>query len=238
MPAKKVVFIIVEGPSDEDALGVIFERFFEKNTVHVKVIHGDITTERQINSTNIVNHITSIVKQTLSQYKLHKSDLLKVIHLVDTDGAFVPNMAIVYDEHATKPFYSTTQIITDKPEAIIQRNQRKKANLTKLYSTRLIWQDIPYSVYYLSCNLDHALYNALNLSDEEKEKKAVLFAKEYIDNIPSFIEYVRDPGFAVINGYIPSWAFIKQGLHSLERYTNIGLCFSDEESSEKNMNDE
>ena len=36
MPAKKVVFVIVEGPTDEDALGVIFQRFFDKNTVRVK----------------------------------------------------------------------------------------------------------------------------------------------------------------------------------------------------------
>jgi len=236
MPAKKVVFVIVEGPTDEDALGVIFQRFFDKNTVRVKVIHGDITTERQINSSNILNHITETVKQSLKEYKLHKTDLLRVIHLVDTDGAYVPDSAIVFDESAEKPVYSPTQIKTANPEGLIQRNQQKKANLTRLHSARFIWGDIPYSVYYLSSNLEHALYNELNLTDEEKEKKALQFAKKYMNNISSFVALVRDSDFAVVSGYLPSWAFVKKDLHSLERHTNIGLCFGEEEEIKEDEN--
>ena len=236
MPAKKVVFVIVEGPTDEDALGVIFQRFFDKNTVRVKVIHGDITTERQVNASNILNHITETVKQSLKEYKLHKTDLLRVIHLVDTDGAYVPDSAIVFDGSAEKPVYSPTQIKTSNPEGLIQRNQQKKANLTKLHSSRFIWGDIPYSVYYLSSNLEHALYNELNLTDEEKEKKAFSFAKKYMNNISSFVEFVRDSDFAVISGYLNSWAFVKKDLHSLERHTNIGLCFGEEEELEEEEN--
>lgn len=226
MPAKKVIFVIVEGPTDEDALGVIFQRFFDKNTVRVKVIHGDITTESQINASNILNHITETVQQSLKEYKLHKTDLLRVIHLVDTDGAYIPDSAIVFDEHAIKPVYGTTNIKTANPEGLIQRNQKKKANLTKLHSAQFIWKDIPYSVYYFSSNLEHALYGELNLTDEEKETRAVQFAKRYIYDIPAFVEYVRNSEFAVVNGYLPSWAFIKQDLHSLERHSNIGICFS------------
>ena len=228
MPAKKVIFVIVEGPSDEDALGVIFQRFFDKNTVRVKVIHGDITTEKLVNSSNILNHVVEIVKQSLKEYKLHKTDLLRVIHLVDTDGAYIPDSAVVFDEKADKPIYSTMQIKTTHPERLIQRNLQKKANLTKLHSAKNIWGDIPYSVFYLSCNLEHALYNELNLTDEDKEKKALQFAKKYKNDIPSFVDFVRSSDFAVINGYLPSWSFIKQDLHSLERHTNIGLCFGEE----------
>ena len=36
MPAKKVIFVIVEGPTNEDALGAIFQRFFDKNMVREK----------------------------------------------------------------------------------------------------------------------------------------------------------------------------------------------------------
>jgi len=36
VPSKRVVFVIVEGPTDEDALGVLFEKYFDKNTVRVK----------------------------------------------------------------------------------------------------------------------------------------------------------------------------------------------------------
>ena len=39
MPAKKVVIVIVEGPTDEDALGVIFQQFFD-NTLHISIGSG------------------------------------------------------------------------------------------------------------------------------------------------------------------------------------------------------
>ena len=230
MARKKVVIVIVEGPSDEDALGVLFERFFDKNTVRVKVIHGDITTEKSVNSSNILTHVTDVVKQTLNEYKLNKSDLLRVIHLVDTDGAYAPDSAVIYDASCIKPFYSTTEIRSQNPDGIRLRNLQKKANVTKLHSTQHIWSSIPYSVFYMSCNLDHALYNKFNLTDDEKEKEALIFAKTYRDDIPAFIDFVSRSDFSVTDDYMSSWAFIKQDLHSLERHTNLGLCFLQDES--------
>lgn len=231
MPAKKVIFVIVEGPTDEDALGVIFQRFFDKNMVRVKVIHGDITTERNVNSSNILNHITEVVQQSLKEYKLHKTDLLRVIHLVDTDGAFIPDSSILFDKQAIKPEYSTTNIKTVNPSGLIQRNQQKRTNLSKLHSTQFVWKDIPYSIFYLSSNLEHALYDELNLTDEEKEAKALQFAKKYKNDIPAFIDFVRNSDFSVIDGYLPSWLYIEQDLHSLERHTNLGLCFDKDNAS-------
>ena len=40
MARKKIVLVIVEGPSDDAALGVILNRLFDKNTVHVEIMHG------------------------------------------------------------------------------------------------------------------------------------------------------------------------------------------------------
>lgn len=225
MSAKKVVLIIVEGPTDDDALGVIFERYFDKETVRVKVIHGDITTESQINASNILKHIKEIVQSCLKEYKLRKTDLKRVIHIVDTDGAYVPDSAVVHDEEAVKPFYTVTEIRTAYRDGMLQRNQRKRMNLDKLYTTKHIWQDIPYSVFYMSSNLDHALYDKLNLTDDEKEHYATQFAKRYKDDMPSFIEFVSESEFSVVDGYSPSWIYIKENMHSLERHTNIGLCF-------------
>ena len=39
---KKIVLVIVEGPSDDAALGVILNRLFDKNTVHVERNQGII----------------------------------------------------------------------------------------------------------------------------------------------------------------------------------------------------
>jgi hypothetical protein len=76
----------------------------------------------------------------------------------------------------------------------------------------------------MSCNLDHVLYDKLNLSDEEKEKYSLVFAKRYRENIDGFIRYISDSSFSVTGEYRETWNFIKQDLHSLERHTNLGLC--------------
>ena len=54
MARKKIVFVIVEGPSDSEALSGILNKIFSDNTVYVHIVHGDITTQADTNSTNIV----------------------------------------------------------------------------------------------------------------------------------------------------------------------------------------
>ncbi len=86
---------------------------------------------------------------------------------------------------------------------------------------------IPYQVYYMSCNLDHVLYNKQNSSNEEKEHDAIQFVKKYRNDLDGFIAYISKSCFSVQSNYIDSWNYIKQNLHSLERHTNLGLCFDE-----------
>lgn len=44
MNEKKVVTVIVEGPSDENAIGGILKEFFSWEEVQFAVVHGDITS--------------------------------------------------------------------------------------------------------------------------------------------------------------------------------------------------
>ena len=39
------------------------------------------------------------------------------------------------------------------------------------------------------------------------------------------LEYIKDSDFAVGPDYKESWEYITEDLHSLERHTNLGLCF-------------
>lgn len=45
MAKRKIVFVIVEGPSDDEALGVLFSKIYDKDSVYVHIMHGDITTQ-------------------------------------------------------------------------------------------------------------------------------------------------------------------------------------------------
>lgn len=57
MARRKVVFVIVEGPSDETALGITLNQVFDKESVYVHIMHGDITTRNGVTSQNIVSKI-------------------------------------------------------------------------------------------------------------------------------------------------------------------------------------
>lgn len=233
MTRKKIVFVIVEGPSDEEAIGVILSRYFDNNVVHVHVMHCDITTEPSTVPSNIIAKIGSLIKSYAG--KVFKSgDFSQIIHITDTDGAFIPNNAIVEDPNSTKTIYSLTGIRTQKKDRIEDRNRRKRENLNRLSSTSTIW-NIPYKIYYMSCNLDHALYGKLNSSDEEKENDSYVFAKRYMNDIPSFIEFISKSDFSVVDSYSQSWKFIHEGLHSLERHSNFGLCFQSEDNAIDNF---
>lgn len=223
MPRKKIIFVIVEGPSDEETLGVLLNRIYDSNFVYIHVMHCDITTEMNVNPGNVVAKIGDLVKKYAGR-TFKSADFCQIIHITDTDGAFIPNDAILEDESAIKPFYSETNIKTHSKIGIENRNQRKRENLNRLSSTSEIW-NIPYRIYYMSCNLDHTLYGKMNCTDDEKKNDAFSFAKKYRGNIPGFINYISNSDFSVVNNYSQSWQYIRQGLHSLERHTNFGLCF-------------
>ena len=63
MARKKIVLVIVEGPSDDAALGVILNRLFDKNTVHVEIMYGDITTDMSIDPVDIAKALGDVVKR-------------------------------------------------------------------------------------------------------------------------------------------------------------------------------
>lgn len=226
MPHKKIVFVIVEGSSDEEALGVLLNRIYDSKAVYVRVMHCDITTESDVNASNVVAKIGDVVKKYAGR-TFKPRDFSRIIHITDMDGAFIPDDAIVEDAAAVDPFYSVTEIRTQRKSGIENRNRQKRECLNRLSSASRIW-GIPYQIYYMSCNLDHALYGKLNSTDDEKEADAFAFAKKYRDDIPGFMKYISESDFSVIRSYPQSWQYIREGLHSLERNTNLGLCFQEE----------
>ena len=226
MPRKKIVFVIVEGPSDEEALGVLLNRIYDSKAVYVQVMHCDITTELDVNTGNVVAKIGDVVKKYAGR-TFKSGDFSRIIHITDTDGAFIPDDAVVEDAAAVKPLYSATEIRTQRKSGIENRNLRKRECLNRLSSASRIW-GVPYQIYYMSCNLDHALYGKLNSTDDEKESDSFAFAKKYRDDIPSFMKYISESDFSVVGSYPQSWQYISEGLHSLERHTNFGLCFQTE----------
>lgn len=222
MPARKVILVIVEGSSDDTALHKLFDEHFNENEVYVDIIRGDITNTK--GRELILNKVGKEIKRYIENNKFKKSDFQEIIHIIDTDGAFVPDSFVIEDLSALDPIYSPTEIRTSQKAYMENRNKIKKFNLIKLSNIKKIYE-IKYSAYYMSCNLDHVLYDKLNLTDKQKEIEASNFIKKYRYDIKAFENFITKSGFAVVSDYKSSWAFIAKENNSLNRYSNLGLCF-------------
>lgn len=227
MARKKIVLVIVEGPSDDSALGVILNRLFDKNKVHIEIMYGDITTDMNIDPVDIAKALGEVVKRYADSMHFKQLHFQQVIHLIDMDGAYIPDDCVIENPDAEKPVYTLTNIQTAKRDLLLRRNKHKQSKIERICGMQKVWGSIPYRAYYMSSNLDHVLYGKLNSSDEDKENDAYAFAKRYKDDIDGFLKYISDSDFSRMEGYKESWAFIKKECHSLERYTNLGLCFAD-----------
>jgi hypothetical protein len=222
---RKIVFVIVEGPSDDEALGVLLERMYDKNTVHIHITHGDVTTEKGASFSTILAMLGGIIETYRNANHLTKTHFKEIVHIVDMDGAYIPDDAVIGDVTAKKPSYSLTEIRTADVRGIINRNMMKRGCVDKISSTPTLC-GIPYQAYYMSCNLDHVLYEKLNSTDEKKERDSLSFAKKYGSNILDFVNFISESSFSVGGTYLESWSFIKEKKHSLERHTNFGICIA------------
>lgn len=169
MAKKKVMLFIVEGPTDETSLSTVLNRIFSSATVKFQVIHGDILTRDFTSSDKIVAAVWEQVKEFMGSI-YRKSDICRIVHLTDMDGAFIPDDAVVEDntvEIGAPPYYTETQIQTSNRAGILDRNQRKRNNIDRLSAYPKV-AGIPYSMYYFSLNLEHILHGRTNLSDWEK----------------------------------------------------------------------
>ncbi len=225
MARRKIVFVIVEGPSDDEALSVLLNRMYDKNTVHVHITHGDVTTKRGAGSSTILAMLGEIIETYMNANHLAKTHFKEIVHIVDMDGAYIPDDTVVEDVAAKKPLYSLMEIRTANVMGIIERNMTKRGCINKISSTEKLF-GIPYQAYFMSCNLDHVLYNKLNSSDEEKERDSLYFARRYRSDFSEFVQFISESAFSVGGTYLESWAFIKEEQHSLERHTNLGICIA------------
>ena len=233
---KKVVFLLFEGPSDYNAFYIPISRLFEEIDEEIEVIYGfiedkdqemgDITSKYGVNPTTIEDVLNKIVfKPNLNREGLYPKDLLRVIQFVDMDGAYVSDDMIVYDESCSKTKYGE-KIYTDDVDKIIERNQRKRANLdylTNLTEIKVSSKKIPYEVYYSSVNLEHVISD-ISCFEGSKNNNAKEFCQDQAATTEGFNRFFNGilPKTTDIS-YDTSWEFIKQNDNSLKRFSNIGL---------------
>lgn len=233
MNEKKVILFIVEGPSDRAALGPIMEEYFNSEDIKFLIVHGDITIKNYITKDNAIIKVNEQIKEKLKElkkkYNYSKTDYIKIIHLIDTDGVYISDDKVMQKEgensNKSKVLYYEDHIEAENVNGIRNRNAKKSEVLFKLRTTKNI-DGIQYRVYYNSCNLEHVLYDELkDFTDDEKADMADDFAEEYEGKVEDFIEFISQEDLIAPGTFKQTWRFIEKEKHSLERFTNMYLIF-------------
>lgn len=222
----KAVIFIVEGATDKRALENIFKKIYRNKDIHFEFTHGDITSDKNIDKNNVEQEIYKFVNIYRKDKKLKISDIWQIVQIFDTDGTYIDDSNIIRGD-STEIVYSEENISCKKIQKVIERNKHKREVMDYLLTCDSI-KEIPYKCYYLSSNLEHALYNQLNLSDELKSQYSQAFYEQFMGQEELFIKFLD---MEVVNGvpdsFPASWRYIKEGVHSLQRHTNLNIYFKD-----------
>lgn len=222
----KAVIFIVEGATDKKALENIFKKIYKHKDIHFEFTHGDLTSDETVNTTNVEDKIYEFVDKYRKYKSLKRSDIWQIVHIFDMDGAYIDDSKIIQGD-STEIVYSTENISCKNIQKPINRNKHKRELMDYLLSLNDI-KGISYRCYYLSSNLDHALYDQLNLSDEQKSQYAQVFYEQFMGKEMLFIKFLD---IEVVNGvpesFPASWKYIKEDLHSLQRHTNLNIYFKE-----------
>lgn len=227
MATRKVLLFIVEGQSDEAALEGVLSRLLNNKKIRFHVIKGDITTSERRGNTSIKTLVNDQVRKFMTQHHLQPKDILQVVHLMDTDGVFVPDSAIFEDSEVSGYKYTNATITASSRDAVLRRNATKSNNMLLLAHMGTTYKRIPYEAYYCSRNLEHVLYDIeRDCTPDEKLKLSDQFDEQYRDIPAVFLSFISTvPPAVPCCDYDDSWNYIAQPgtLHSLERGCNLHI---------------
>lgn len=79
---------------------------FTKNRIQFRPYNGDILFDKNNRNKLIKNVIGNFVTDYQKRNKIMKSDILTVLHLIDTDGVFIENDAVQICLEQTKKHFT------------------------------------------------------------------------------------------------------------------------------------
>lgn len=225
---RKVILFVVEGPTDEETLSPVFKKVYQREDVRFHVVHGDMTSNWSVSGASALKTVYEHIEVERKRYGIEKRDIMKVIHLVDIDGAFIPEDRVIGGKAGIVRYFDD-RIESSDPDRIIERNRRKSQVLHRLCTADTVGK-IPYFIYYFSRNLEHVLHNRdEDLTDDEKINYADAFADKYGSDQKGFQAFISSGDLAVSGDFRETWNFIMQDLNSLHRHCNLHLLFQEKE---------
>lgn len=237
-PPKRVILFIVEGQSDKIALEMPMKTWLEEIDPTLKaeflVAKTDVTSDWRNNPQNIEKKINTYYFEPFFEMTpgVMRKDIVEVVQICDLDGTFIPDeYCRAYDEE----HYADDGYIYDPPyiygktaDEVIARNHRKAKNIRHLLGLDFIkveTKTCPYSVFFFSSNIEHYIFDKLNVDESSKKVSlARKFADQCDDDPEWFIRRICQHSQALKGMTLEeSWAYIMEGTNSVKRHTNFNL---------------
>lgn len=238
--SKKFILFIVEGNNDKRELDAIlhskfFDEYRDKYQPEIVVMNGDITASAQFNVGNIQKKLNDVLmdfrRKGVPFSNIKISEIQEIVQIVDLDGVFIPYENIIRGEDNSFSYTDET-IITSNVDGAYGRNKKKADILEKLVDIDQVG-GVPYSVYYVSCNMDHVLFNERSLSQGFKNDNSLKFQVACSENSDILLDSIFNESINYEGNYYDSWQYVSEECNSLNRHTNLNLFFSEKAKNSK-----
>jgi hypothetical protein len=245
---QRIVLFLVEGPSEIRALeppiaamldtidGSINVKFQMMSDRHRYTLNertgGDVTSKTGVEPGNVAHVVEKVfLTPFFRKSGLYPTDVERVVHIVDTDGCFIPDDRIEQaPDEATGYVYTDECLLAPSVAEAVDRNARKRENMLALASISSIKassKSVPYGLYFFSSNMDHFLYGEANLKKSLKESMAKEFAEACCRRPSLFFEKMQGDERYCRCDHATSWERIREGTESLAAHSNLGALIAE-----------
>ena len=185
---KKVIVVIVEGVSDKVSFEGYLNALCSDKTVFFSVYKGDLMTDYEQDEETTNDILKQLVQESCESSNFRIEDISMVIQIADTDGCFAKDVIQQNTDSSNNDSvrYFEDKILAKNVLSFSKTQEYKKERLLdclKMSEIEITLNiKIPYEIYYMSCNLECALHNVYNATDEEKADLSEEFAAKFSYN--------------------------------------------------------
>ncbi len=226
---KKVVLLLVEGSCEEVLLYNRLRSLFQQHNIRFHIQHGDILYDLDRPEEPIKSIIGNAVNGFMMKSKFRPEDVFCVLHIIDMDGCFIPDDAIVIEDTQKElTIYHEDRITVPhekQKQQIATRNADRSNNINIMKAIDSILSgEIDYRMYYFSRNLEHVLFKEPNPEKNRKFPEVERFIEQLEMPIEDFLQQSM-PLIKGLEPYSESWERISENTASLRQYSNVPLLF-------------
>lgn len=160
---------------------------------------------------------------------------LCVAHLIDLDGAYVPEDHVLLDTALSHISYGADHIATPNRDRTLRVMEEKRRQISLLLREDAAMSlghgmAVPYRLFFVSRNLEHALNGSMGtLTQSEKDDQAAVNAmvfhrnpKRLFDEL-TYLYATQRPAGVIRPTWRQTWDHVAEETRSLERGSNLIL---------------